>query len=343
MVREAAVFFYRGTMRDRTAAGGPQNGGVRAAAELGFPPLLCPACRKDLSADGVCLSCGHAVPRPDGVFQLVEDGYASSFGAQWREFARTQLDSATGTHISEQRFADVTGWSPALLSGRSVLDVGCGAGRFTEVAIKWGAHVTAVDLSGAVYAARANVAHGERARFVQGDARALPFAPASFDFVFSIGVAQHTPDPLAFVRAVAGMVRPGGKAALWVYERRPTALLSTRYFLRPVTRHLPQHWNRRIASALVGTFFPLAERVDRMPEPVRKLVLKTLPIAVYLGQLPLGREAQREWSLLDTLDWYSPRYDRPQTFRDVARTLRDAGAKQVERLTPRGVTVSATF
>jgi hypothetical protein len=110
-----------------------------------------------------------------------------------------------------------------------------------------------------------------------------------------------------------------------------------------VTRHLPQRWNRWLASALVQTFFPLAERVDRMPEPARRLALKTFPIAVYLGQLPLSREAQREWSLLDTLDWYSPRYDRPQSFRDVARTLRDAGAKQVDRLTPRGVTVSASF
>jgi 2-polyprenyl-3-methyl-5-hydroxy-6-metoxy-1,4-benzoquinol methylase len=330
-------------MSDRMTTGGPQQPGATRAAELGFPPLLCPKCRMNLSSDGVCLQCGHVVSRPDGVFQLVQDGYASSFGAQWREFARTQLDSASGTRISEQRFADVTGWSPALLSGRSVLDVGCGAGRFTEIAIKWGAHVTAVDMSDAVYAARANVAHTEQARFVQADARALPFAPGSFDFVFSIGVAQHTPDPLGFVRSVARMVRPGGRAALWIYERRLSALLSTRYVLRPVTRHLPQKWNRRLASALVQTFFPLAERVDRLPEPIRKVALKTLPIAVYLGQLPLTREAQREWSLLDTLDWYSPRYDRPQTFRDVARTLEEAGAKQVERLATRGVTVSASF
>jgi 2-polyprenyl-3-methyl-5-hydroxy-6-metoxy-1,4-benzoquinol methylase len=300
-------------------------------------------CHKNLSPDGACLLCGQVVPRPEGVFQLVQDGYASSFGAQWREFARTQLDSANGRRISEQRFADVTGWSPALLSGRSVLDVGCGAGRFTEIAVKWGARVTALDMSDAVYAARANVAHSERARFVQADARALPFAPGSFDFVFSIGVAQHTPDPLGFVRSVARMVRPGGRAALWIYERSLTALLSTRYLLRPVTRHLPQRWNRMFASALVQTFFPVAERVDRMPEPARKLAFKALPIAVYLGQLPLEREAQREWSLLDTLDWYSPRYDRPQSFGDVARTLQEAGAKHVERLAPRGVTVSASF
>ena len=224
-----------------------------------------------------------------------------------------------------------------------MIDIGCGAGRFTEVALKWGAWVTAVDLSTAVYAARASVAGGERARFVQADALALPLPKKAFDFAFSIGVAQHTPDPLSFVRAVAGCVRPGGKAAVWVYERRLDALLQPKYLLRPITSRMSAEWNRAFASMLVGIFFPVAEVVARLPRPVRVLASKALPIATYLGHLDLPREAQREWSLLDTLDWYSPKYDRPQRYNKVVAALRASGALRVERGRPGGVTARAWF
>jgi 2-polyprenyl-3-methyl-5-hydroxy-6-metoxy-1,4-benzoquinol methylase len=279
----------------------------------------------------------------DGVLQLTEESYASSFGAQWTEFARTQLDSANGTRISEERFRSVTGWSPAELAGKSVLDVGCGSGRFTEIAVAWGGEVTALDLSAAVYAARANVARAEHARFVQADALSMPFPAHAFDFAFSIGVAQHTPDPKRFVRAVGGAVRPGGQAALWIYERSLRALLHPKYLLRPVTRRLPASWTRSLAAALVGAFFPIAERLDRVPEPARALGFRALPIACYLGRLPLDRQAQREWSLLDTVDWYSPRFDSPQTFDEVASALRAAGAREVERMPVPGVAVRAYF
>jgi hypothetical protein len=161
--------------------------------------------------------------------------------------------------------------------------------------------------------------------------------------VFSIGVAQHTPDPLRFVRCVGEMVRPGGAAALWIYERTLLALFRTKYLLRPLTSRLPASWNRRFASGLVGAFLPVAHRANRLPDPLRRVVLRTLPIAVYLDQLDLSAERQREWSLLDTLDWYSPKHDHPQRFDDVAGALRDSGALRVDRRQVPGLTVSAAF
>jgi SAM-dependent methyltransferase len=183
----------------------------------------------------------------------------------------------------------------------------------------------------------------EGARFIQASAFELPLPPRSFDYVFSIGVAQHTPDPLRFVRCVGEMVRPGGEAALWIYERTLLALLQTKYLLRPLTSRLPAHWNRRLASGLVGAFLPVAYRASRLPRPIRRVVLRTLPIAVYLDQLDLPAEMQREWSLLDTLDWYSPKHDHPQRFHDVAGALRESGARRVDRRQVPGLTVSAHY
>ena len=62
-----------------------------------------------------------------------QSNYSSSFGFQWNKFQRTQLDSFSGSSISFERFYASTAWKQDVLSRSSVLEVGSGAGRFTEV------------------------------------------------------------------------------------------------------------------------------------------------------------------------------------------------------------------
>jgi protein-L-isoaspartate O-methyltransferase len=59
--------------------------------------------------------------------------YASAFGLQWNRFQRTRLDSYTGTTISRDRLTGALGGSLDVVRDKSVLEAGCGAGRFTEV------------------------------------------------------------------------------------------------------------------------------------------------------------------------------------------------------------------
>lgn len=74
-----------------------------------------------------------------------ESNYADNFGMQWNRFRQTQLDSYSGHPISAERFWKATGWKPEELAGQWVLDVGCGAGRFAEVALQAGAKVMNYD------------------------------------------------------------------------------------------------------------------------------------------------------------------------------------------------------
>ena len=92
---------------------------------------------------------------------VADDGYAESFGEQWNRWRRVQLDSVTGKPLSRARLFEGTRW-PEDLAGETVLEVGCGAGRFTEVLLDAGAEVWAVDASSAVDAARANLGEHER-------------------------------------------------------------------------------------------------------------------------------------------------------------------------------------
>jgi len=94
---------------------------------------------------------------------------------------------------------------------RRVLDLGCGVGYGAFWLASYGARqVTAVDL-GLVALRYAGAAYSHpRLRYAQADALHLPFADASFDFVFSSQVIEHVSSVEQFMREIRRLLAPGG-------------------------------------------------------------------------------------------------------------------------------------
>jgi SAM-dependent methyltransferase len=105
--------------------------------------------------------------------------------------------------------------------GRSVLEVGCGAGVDLARFAKGGAEVTGVDLApSAIELARANFSQqGLRGRFEVADGEHLPLPDNSFDLVYAHGVVQYTSNPRQLVEECRRVVKPGGEAVFQVYNR----------------------------------------------------------------------------------------------------------------------------
>ena len=105
--------------------------------------------------------------------------------------------------------------------GRSVLEVGCGAGVDLARFAKGGAEVTGVDLApSAIELARANFAQqGLSGRFEVADGEHLPFPDNSFDAVYAHGVVQYTANPQRLVDECRRVLKPGGTAIFQVYNR----------------------------------------------------------------------------------------------------------------------------
>jgi SAM-dependent methyltransferase len=294
--------------------------------------LACPFCGVALPAGGGSLRCGRCArdyPVVNGIPRFVAaENYAAGFGMQWNKFRATQLDSHSGHDISHERFYRTTGWLPEQLAGKRVLDVGCGAGRFAEVALDAGAEVVALDYSSAVEACRANLP-SPRLQVVQGDIYHLPFTPGQFDFVYCLGVLQHTPDVHRAFLALAPMLAPGGSLAVDLYPKLLRNVLWSKYWLRPFTSKLPPTMLFPLVESLVKVLYPVSRWVGRVPKLGRRLRY-AIPIANYEGVYPLDEQQLREWAVLDTFDMLAPAHDHPQTAETLRRWFDEADLVDVE-------------
>jgi SAM-dependent methyltransferase len=310
--------------------------------------VRCPKCAATLETRSdslACSGCGASYPVVNGIPRFVPaENYANNFGLQWNAFRQTQLDSHTGVPISRNRFIDETGWSD--LTGKRVLDAGCGAGRFAEVALSLGAELFAIDYSSAVDAAKANLGASPRLHLMQADIYALPFAEESFDCIYSLGVLQHTPDVHRAFRSLVRYLKPGGQIVVDLYPRNLAMYVHPRKWLRPVTVRMAPDRLFRIVQKAAPPLLRVSNAVRRIPLAGR-ILSRFIPVANYTGVQPLTPKQLEEWAILDTFDWLSPRYDQPQTPETLRRWLEEAGLQQAEvlrshHLTARGVRALGT-
>jgi len=305
--------------------------------------LRCPGCGAELRVERAaerlgeiedgelrCTGCPTSYPVAGFIPRFApRDNYTSSFGFQWNEFRRTQLDSYSGHPITERRFFAQSGWTKADLSGRLVLDLGCGAGRFAEISLSTGAEVVAVDYSNAVDACWLNLGSNPRLHVVQADVYQLPFEKRRFDSVYCFGVMQHTPDVARTFVALSEQVSGGGHLAVDVYPRLRANVLWPKYWLRPLTRHVPPPTLFRVVQGAVPWLFPVSLALGRIPRIGRRL-RHAIPVANYDGVLPLSPAQLREWAILDTFDMLSPAHDHPQSVSTIRTWFDRVGFEQVE-------------
>ena len=130
------------------------------------------------------------------------------------------------------------------LSGKKILDVGCGGGILTEAMARGGATATGIDMAKkslqiaqlhALEGGISNVAY----RLISVEALAEA-EPAGFDVVTCMEMMEHVPDPASIVRACARLAKPGGWVFFSTLNRKPKAylhaILGAEYLLQMLPR-----------------------------------------------------------------------------------------------------------
>ena len=158
-------------------------------------------------------------------------GYSDNFGWQWNYWAKVQFESENTSRPmaghTTKMFKSITELTNDKLKDKTILDIGCGPGRFVDVSRTLGAKlVIAPDYSLAIDTAKQNFADENGIFFVQGDALNLPFKEEVFDFTYSIGVLHHTPKPVKGVQEAFRVLKKDGEFAISVYKKKLLRLLS---------------------------------------------------------------------------------------------------------------------
>lgn len=250
-----------------------------------------------------CRPCEALYPILGGIPRFVPtDSYVKNFSYQWNLHRTTQVDSLAGHRESKQAFFVKTGFDEAQLKGQLVLDVGCGTGRFMEIAAECGAEVIGIDLSYAVDAAYANMGRRPGIHIVQADVFKLPFRPATFEGIYSIGVLHHTPSTREAFRRLTPLLKPGGQIAIWVYMWGGEYSVNLDR-VRRLTVRLP----RVLLYWLCWVCVPLLHGMATLPVLWR--IARRIPTSVQ------GRGLV--WDVLDTFDAWAPRYQWKHTEAEV--------------------------
>jgi SAM-dependent methyltransferase len=284
--------------------------------------LKCVRCQSlDLSETGngyACRACQATYPNVKGVLRFVgSEHYAGSFGYQWNRFSQTQLDSANGSTRSRDTFVEKTGWRLEDLRGKSILDAGCGMGRFAEIAADAGADVHAIDLSTAVEAAARHIGSRPNVTLYQADIFNLPFAEGSFDYIYSLGVLHHTPDTRRAFLGLTKLLKPGGHITIWVYSRRFVKYYYGSEVLRPLTSRLPKPLLLSLCRVAVPLYY-----LHRIP--------KVGAISGFV--MPTSLDPDPAWRWLDTFDWYSPTFQWKHSHDEVRGWFAEAGLAEITSL-----------
>ena len=192
-------------------------------------------------------------------FDRVQLQTAKDFGEEWRYFS--------------QNLAEYEEWAQAYFdllesdaSSGVVLDAGCGMGRWAYTVGRRAGTLLAVDLSSSVDQAAQVLSGLPNAHVVQADLHQLPFPPATFDLIYSLGVLHHLPDPLRGLDRLVWHLKDGGRFLAYFYyaldnrQRYFHVLLKGVTLLRLVISRLPRPAARWLSYVIAVTvYWPLIQ------------------------------------------------------------------------------------
>lgn len=240
--------------------------------------LACPTCQGTLECviskqereeiiegELTCVQCHLTFSIKDGIPRMLLDkNYdlkertKKSFAFSWQKFADIYEDPT-----------DFLDWiypkDKNFFKNKVILDAGCGTGKHALFASQFGAmEVIGFDLSNSVETAYRITKSVKNIHIVQADIFNLPFKE-KFDFIYSIGVLHHLPEPERGFKNLVELLKEEGWLSIWVYGYEGTTLV--RKFIDPVRKNitvkLPPRLVYFFSFFLAAVFYLVARGIYR--------------------------------------------------------------------------------
>lgn len=313
--------------------------------------LCCPSCKGDLDlavtgsetvvdpASGTsfeellegeirCAGCGKKYPLRGGIPRFVpSDSYVDNFSVQWRKLRASTKTRPSKVDRALEHFQARTDFDLSKVRGEWVLEAGSGGGRYVKLLADAGAEIVGVDLSFGVDEVFKLVGRRPNVHVIQASIFDLPFKDAAFDKVYSLGVLHHTPSTKKAFDCLPRLLKPGGRIAVWVYSRHDMIPWKFGQIYRKITTRLPPRLLYYLCYAAVPLHY-----VYKIP------LLGRLAFIVLRTD---GHHPDRRFRVLNTFDFYAPKYQFLHTYSEVFGWLEEHGLEKI-RILPAPVAVSGS-
>jgi SAM-dependent methyltransferase len=202
----------------------------------------------------------HALPGVN-----LDEKTVASFGEEWTSFHGF---SEADIKISGDKYFDIV--TPEMLNDKStVIDIGCGSGRFIKYLNGRYKKIVGLDPSSAIFAADELLGKDDNIELVQASTDNIPYPDGHFDFGYSLGVLHHIPDTQKALNDSVKKIKPGGYFLLYLYYS-----LDNRSILFKLLFHL--------SNAIRWV-------VSKLPAGIKKFVCDVLALVLYMPFVGLCR------------------------------------------------------
>ena len=266
-----------------------------------------------ISNEGTVYQIRNYIPR-----FTVTDDYVKSFSFQWQIHKVTQYSSKENP-FSENQIRQISNWNSEKIRGKLILDAGCGSGRFSEILTRWGAEVVAVDLSYAVDSAESIIGERKNVHIIQASIFELPFRMKIFDYVWSYGVLMTTPDTKSAFNSLVPYVKKDGELAIWIYSNYNKIHTFFSDLWRKLTIRIPNNFLYKLCYVSVPLYY--FYKIPGIGHILRNIFI-------------ISMRNNWRWRVLETFDWYSPKYQWKHRYPEVFEWMSDSNFEVIHMAEP---------
>lgn len=215
----------------------------------------------------------------------IDEATVAGFGDEWDSFTQEELDPAEQRKLFDQYFSIFP--FDELPQGAEGFDLGCGTGRWAALAAPRVGTLHCIDPAAkALAVARRRLKDVENVSFHECGVDDIPFADASQEFAYSVGVLHHIPDTEAAMAACVRKLRPGAPLLVYIYyafDNRPAwfrALWKASELGRNAISRLPFGARKAVTTAIAASvYWPLARAASLLEKAGTDVA--NLPLSEY--------------------------------------------------------------
>jgi SAM-dependent methyltransferase len=278
----------------------------------------------DRKAEGVI----HLEDKEIYIFQIdgenIHNRTVQSFSEEWTKFnyfTKEEIKKA-----GDQYFDIIPS---EYIRNKTILDVGCGIGRWSKYLADRAKFIECIDPSDAVYAAAKFLRSHSNIRVSKAGVQGIPFPDNSFDFVFSLGVLHHIPHTESAMHNCVRKVKHGGYFMVYLYYNFDNrgflfkSLYKVSDFFRRIISRLPSKIKKGTCDVIaVLIYMPFV----LITKTLRKVGLKRLA-----KKIPLSYYADHSFNIIrnDSLDRFGTPLEQRFAKKEIKEMMEKCGLSNV--------------